>query len=105
MAQRDLARATGELRQFFGEAPGVEEHGEQEVQQAFEERLDELGSLVEILPAADEDLVHAGRMVLTYKAPSTRKSQQYRDSVIWRIAIREAGENDVYLVTNDLGFY
>jgi hypothetical protein len=104
-AQRDLARATGELRQIFGQAQGTEKHGEREVRQAFEERLDELDSLVEILPATDEDLAEAGQMVLAYKPPSTRKSQQYRDSVIWRIAIREAEENDVYIVTNDNGFY
>jgi hypothetical protein len=104
-AQRDLARASGELRQIFGQAREAERHDDQEVQKAFEARLDELDSLVEILPATDEDLAEAGRMVLAYKAPSARKNQQYRDSVIWRIAIREAEEHDVYLVTDDNGFY
>jgi hypothetical protein len=104
-AQRDLARASGEIRQIFGRAREVENHTDEEVSQAFEERLDELDSLVEILPGTDEDLAEAGRMVLGYMAPSTRTSQQYRDSVIWCIALREAEAHDVYLVTNDEGFY
>jgi hypothetical protein len=103
--QRDLARASGELRQILGRAREVERHADEEVKQAFEARLDELGSLVEILIATDEDLAEAGRMVLAYMAPSSRTSQQYRDSVIWRIAVRETQEHDIYIVTNDEGFY
>jgi hypothetical protein len=105
VAQRDLARASGELRQIFGHAREVERHADEEVKQAFQTRLDELESLVKILPATEEDLAEAGRMVLAYMAPSSRTSQQYRDSVIWRIAVREAQENDVHIVTNDKGFY
>jgi hypothetical protein len=32
-------------------------------------------------------------------------SQQYKDSVIWRVALRAAEHSDVYLVTSDGGFY
>src|SRR5438046_4088252 len=98
-AQRDLARASGELRQLFGRAREVEQHADEEVKQAFETRLEELESLTQILPVSDEDLAEAGRMVLAYRSPSTRTTQQYRDSVIWRIAIRVAETHDVYIVT------
>ena len=32
-------------------------------------------------------------------------SQQYKDSVIWRVALRAAEHSDVYLVTNDGAFF
>ena len=50
-------------------------------------------------------MLQAGRMVLSYKPPSTRASQQYRDSVLWRGVLRTATDNQVLFVTNDGGFY
>jgi hypothetical protein len=104
-AQASLKKASGQIRQVFGRARQVEEHSAEEVRQAFEQRLADLGQLVQIFDPTDEDLVRAGRMVLDYAPPSTRGSQQYRDSVIWQIVMHWSRDSDVYLVTADGGFY
>lgn len=104
-AQGKLKKASGEVRQIFGEARQVEEFSDNQVRQAFAQRLASLGDLVEVLEPTDEELAEAGRMVLSYLPPSTRTSQQYRDSVIWRIVIRVSADSDVYLITADEGFY
>jgi hypothetical protein len=104
-AQRDMKRASGEIRQILGRAREVQEHSDDDVKKAFETRLRELSSLVEILPATDDDLRDAGWMVLKCSPPTSRGSQQYKDSVIWRVALRAAEHSDVYLVTSDGAFF
>jgi PIN domain len=104
-AQRDVLRASGEIRQIFGLYREVERHSDDEVEVAFDERLRELSSLVEILQVTDNDLCAAGRMVFECRPPSSRGNQQYKDSVIWRVVLRAAEQNDVYFVTDDSGFY
>lgn len=69
-AQRDMMRASGEIRQIFGVAREVEEHSDDDVEEAFEERLRELSPLVEKLPVTDDDLRDAGQMVLECCAPT-----------------------------------
>ncbi len=104
-AQRDMLRASGEIRQILGLAREVERHSDDDVEEAFDKRLRELSPLVEILAVTDDDLRAAGRMVLECCPPSSRGSQQYKDSVIWRVVLRAAEHNDVYIVTDDGGFY
>jgi hypothetical protein len=104
-AQANMMRASGEVRQILGQAREVEEHTDQEVRNAHDNRLAELSDLIKILPCTESDLADAGRMVLERKPPSSRKSQQYRDSVIWRIVANVAHEDNVYLVSNDTGFH
>jgi hypothetical protein len=105
LAEDRLDRAAGEIRQILGMAQQVQRHSDEEVRHALAARLAELGPLVEVLPATDDDLLEAGRMVLGYRSPSTRTNQQYRDSVIWRIVVRTARNHDVVLVTSGEGFY
>jgi PIN domain len=104
-AEEKLTRAAGEIRQIFGKAQQVDSHTDQDVRDALSERLIELGPLVEVLAATDDDLIEAGRMVLACQPPSARKDQQYKDSVIWRIVARTARDHHVAFVTSDEGFY
>ena len=83
----------------------IEHRTDGEVEQAFEARLRELRPHLEEISSTEQDLLEAGRMVLAYKPPSTRTSQQYRDSVLWCSILRVATDCQVLFVTNDGGFY
>lgn len=104
-AQQALGKASGEIRQIFGRSQEVEPRTSDEVRQAFEVRLQELRPRLEVIDCTEQDMLEAGRMVLAYRPPSTRTSQQYRDSVLWRSILRVAAANRVLFVTNDGGFY
>jgi hypothetical protein len=104
-AQQNLDKALGEIRQIFGQSQEPERRGSAAVSQAFESRISDLHPRLQVIECTDADLVEAGRMVMSYSPPSTRTSQQYKDSVLWRITLRTAKENSVILVTNDSGFY
>jgi hypothetical protein len=103
-AQQALDKASGEIRQIFGRSQDVEPRTDDEVRQAFEFRLQELRPHLEVIDCIEQDMLEAGRMVLAYRPPSTRASQQYRDSVLWRSVLRMAAANRVLFVTNDGGF-
>lgn len=103
-AQDRLKGASGELRQIFGTAQEVESHQDEDVDEALDERIAELKSALRVVEHSDADLLSAAQMVMAYDPPN-QASQQYRDSVIWQTVLRLAQEHEVFLVTNDGGFY
>jgi hypothetical protein len=103
-AQGRMKAASGELRQIFGVAPDVEQYRDEEVDEALDERITELRSSLRVIEHSDDDLLAAAQMVMSYSPPN-QKTQQFRDSVIWRIVLKLGQEHDVVFVTNDSGFY
>lgn len=80
--ERALAEMKGSLsriRMILGEAPEPEFAAVEAVDVALETRLEELGSLVEVLEHDERHHVEAGEMVLTGLVPNGKRNQQYKD--------------------------
>lgn len=71
---------------------------------AFEARLTQLGDLLAEEPVAEDDWREAGQMVIEKHPPSGEKNQQFKDSLLWRAALRVGKEHAVVLVSGDKGF-
>ncbi|GAA4176108.1 hypothetical protein GCM10022251_77620 [Phytohabitans flavus] len=105
VAHKKVSQGLGEIRQILGEAIDVSRVSADDVRKAFQGRLDELDDLAVEIKASDEDHVRAGKMVLAMESPNSRVSQQYKDSLLWRLVVRAAAFNEVYFVTEDAAFY
>jgi PIN domain len=73
-------------------------------QAAFDRRLEELGDLLLELPIEDAHWRQAGEMVISKRAPTKPKSQQFKDSLLWRAVLDIGREQKVVFVTADKGF-
>ena len=73
-------------------------------QVAFDRRLDELGDLLLAMPIDDAHWRQAGDMVIQKRAPTKPKSQQFKDSLLWRAVLDIGQAHKVVLVTADKGF-
>lgn len=70
----------------------------------FGERLKELERFILRYNHSPEEFVDAGRMVIRKEPPSTSKSQQFKDSLLWRAVLGLASQGPCILVTADKGF-
>lgn len=103
----DVARQSKWLSAHLGGRPMSRPYGNaaQTADNAFTRRIGELGDLIEVLPVKDSHWKEAGQMVLEGKPPSKPRSQQYKDSLIWRALVDAAEYQEIIFVTNDKGFF
>jgi hypothetical protein len=103
-AQERLKAASGELRQIFGTAQEVERRSDEDVGQALDDRIYQLQSVLTVVEHSGDDFRAAAQMVMAYRPPN-QTGQQYRDSLMWQTILHLVEEDEVFLVTNDGGFY
>lgn len=89
---------------MIGGMPSVDVDVEASARGAFQDRLDELGELLVELPIEPGHWQTAGEMVIAKRAPSTEGSQQFKDSLLWRVLLEAGQSQTVILITEDKGF-
>lgn len=68
-------------------------------------RIGDLDDLLVELNIEDDHWREAGEMVIAKRPPSSKGSQQFKDSLIWRSLLEAAQDRAVVFVTADKGFY
>ena len=76
-----------------------------EARAALARRLGDLEDLVVELDIESSHWREAGEMVIAKRPPSSKSSQQYKDSLIWRSLLEAAQDRAVLFITADKGFY
>ena len=106
--QKALTAASGALdriRMVLGVAPDPEMPADTAAGGAAEQRLHELGPLIERVAIETRHHVAAGQMVLEGIAPNGPKDQQFKDCLLWQAVVDLGQKCKVLFVSSDNGFY
>lgn len=102
----DVRAALGRVQMILGRSPDPDFEGQSAVEQAFDDRIAELGPLIRESDIVERHFQEAGAMVLAGTAPNSAKNQQFKDCLLWRSVVDLLRSNSrVILVTGDGGFY
>jgi hypothetical protein len=104
-ASRKIERGIRDLRTIIGSAKSYGLPTEDIIESAIQARFDKLNPLIERIPFKIEHAKNALNRVNEKIPPSSRKTQQFKDSVIWETVLEIGKKYDVILITQDGDFF
>jgi len=92
------------IRVLMGRSPDVPLPTQEEIAKKAKERFEELAKLIYRVDPSFEQTKSSLKRVIAGLAPN-RKKEQFRDSLLWEMAIELSRSHDVHFITQDSDFY
>lgn len=102
---RDIEKNYRKLLAIFGSLKEIRLPDENDIEEKVQELISSLDVKFEEIPFSINSAKSSLQSVVTGTPPSGPKNQQFKDGVIWADCLNLLSKDDVYLVTNDKGFY
>lgn len=92
------------IRVLAGASPDLTLPTQEEIAEKAKGRFEELANLICRIDPSFEQTKSSLKRVISGSAPN-RKKEQFRDSLLWEMAIELSGSHDVHFITQDSDFY